>query len=387
MEFEDTDLAFKDKSQSEIKRAYYLFRLVGNPTLVKAGAVLIRLAIRIRFPVKWILKPTVFAHFCGGEDIVGCENTVRRLDRSGILSILDYSAEGKQTDADFEYTKDQILATIDKAVTDMAVPYAVFKPTGLVRFGLLEKIQSGAMLNDEELIENDLFQSRIQAICEYAQQTGVPVMIDAEESWIQDVVDKLTESLMFRYNQGKPLIYNTLQMYRHDRLDYLYKFVGRAVGQGVIPAFKLVRGAYMEKERDRAKTMGYDSPVYPDKQSTDIAYDEAVRFCLEHSDTMAVCIGTHNEKSCAAAAGVILDTHTDRDHPHISFAQLLGMSDHISYKLAAERFNVCKYVPYGPVNTVVPYLIRRAEENTSVSGQTSRELYLVKKELERRYGR
>lgn len=387
MEFEDTELAFKDKSPAEIKRAYFLFRLVGNPFLVKAGALLVRTAIRLRLPVRWVLKPTVFTHFCGGEDIQGCESTVRRLDRSGIYSILDYSAEGKETDADFEYTRDQILATIDKAVHDKAVPYAVFKPTGLVRFSLLEKIQAGSLLDDYELIENELFHARIQSICEHSLKTGIPVMIDAEESWIQDVVDKLTESLMLRFNKGRPLIYNTLQMYRHDRLGYLHKFVKNAHEQGVIPAFKLVRGAYMEKERERARVMGYASPVYPDKPSTDHAFDEAVRFCLEHSDTMAVCIGTHNEKSCAAAADLILSASIDRDHPHISFAQLLGMSDHISYKLAAERFNVCKYVPYGPVNTVVPYLIRRAEENTSVAGQTSRELYLVKKELERRYGR
>ena len=383
-QFNDTEIAFRDKSRAELRRAYWLFLLVGRPLLVRLGAALLRFSLAIGLPVKWALKPTIFAHFCGGESIEECEWIVRKLERSNILSILDYSAEGKETEADFEMTKVQVIRTMEKALADRAVPYAVFKPTGLVRFAILEKFQSGAGFTDSEQQEFDHFRRRLQDICEYARKTDVPVMVDAEESWIQDGVDRIVEEFMFTYNANKPLVFNTLQMYRHDRLDYIRDFSEKAAKKGVYVAFKLVRGAYMEKERDRAADMGYLSPIYPDKAATDLAFDAATRFCLENIEKVAVCVGTHNEQSCASAVAIMHEMEIRPDHPHVSFAQLLGMSDHISYKLAAERYLVCKYVPYGPVRTVVPYLVRRAEENTSVAGQTPRELAMIRAELRRR---
>lgn len=384
MDFNNTETAFKDKDNRSLNKAFWLFRMLAHPSLVRSGSFLLRIALRLRLPIRWALKPTVFDHFCGGETIEACEFTIRKLGASNIQTILDYSAEGGEREADLDYTMSQIIATIDKAATEMHIPYAVFKPTGVARFGLLEKIQAGKALSTSEQNEFNKAKERFETICAYAAEKNVPVMIDSEESWIQGVVDGLVEDLMFKYNKSEPLVFNTLQMYRHDRLDYLESFIARAREKGVFSAFKLVRGAYMEKERDRALKMGYASPIYPDKNGTDKAYDDATALCLNNIRDVAVCIGTHNEESCALAVKQISSMEVPCNHVHISFAQLLGMSDHISYNLAAAGYNVCKYVPYGPLKTVIPYLIRRAEENTSVAGQTSRELFLLRKELQRR---
>ncbi len=384
MSFDNTEIAFKDKSSKELKKTLWLFRLVGNPGLVKTGSYALKAALFLKLPVRWAIKPTVFDHFCGGETIDECDETISKLGKSGIQTILDYSAEGKESEEDFEYTKNQILATIEKAKNNPHIPYAVFKPSGLASVALLEKAQNNEELSEKEQQEFDRIKQRVETICAKAKETGVPVMVDAEESWIQQIVDEMVEEMKFKYNKEKPLIFGTLQMYRHDRLEYLKDFVKRAREKGIFTAFKLVRGAYMEKERARAKKLGLPSPIYPDKPATDQGFDEATLFCLENIRDVAVCVGTHNENSCALAAETMKKSDIRADHPHVSFAQLLGMSDHISYNLAASGFNVCKYVPYGPVKTVVPYLIRRAEENTSVAGQTSRELFLLKKEAVRR---
>ncbi len=382
--FDNTEIAFQDKDKHSLRRAYWLFRLIDSPTLVKTGSLLLKIALWLRLPVKWALKPTVFRHFCGGETIEDCDNVIHRLGNSNVLTILDYSAEGKETDEDLEYTKRQIISTIEKAADEKYIPYAVFKPTGLARFDLLEKIQSGQTLSNEEQQEFARVQQRFDEICAYGVSKNVPVMVDSEESWIQDVVDGLVEDLMFRYNKGKAMVFNTLQMYRHDRLLYLQNFIARARQKGVFSAFKLVRGAYMEKERERARRMGYQSPIHPNKETADRDFDKATAISLANLKDVAVCIATHNEISCAKAADTMHSLSVPSNHPHTSFAQLLGMSDHISYNMASAGYNVCKYLPYGPVETVVPYLIRRAEENTSVAGQTSRELFLIKKELKRR---
>lgn len=384
MDFNNTEIAFKYKDNKSLKKAYWLFRMLASPALVKTGSLSLRLAMWFRIPVRWALKPTVFDHFCGGENIAACEPAIRKLGASNVQTILDYSAEGGEHEADLDYTMSQIMATIDKAAAEGHIPYAVFKPTGVARFGLLEQVQSGKTLNDAEKAEFEKAKTRFETICAYAAGKDVPVMIDSEESWIQAVVDGLVEELMFKFNTSKPLVFNTLQMYRHDRLAYLENFIARAREKGVFSAFKLVRGAYMEKERERAGKMGYASPIYPDKDATDQAFNNATILCLANLKDTAVCIGTHNEESCRKAVEYMSAKKIDRNHAHISFAQLLGMSDHISYNLAAAGYNVCKYVPYGPVKTVIPYLIRRAEENTSVAGQTTRELYLLRKELHRR---
>jgi len=380
----NTEIAFQDKSNREIRRALFLFKVIASPFLVKVGAALTRFALKIGLPITWILKPTIFNHFCGGVSIADCNETIARLGRSNIKTILDYSAEGKETDADFDYTRDQIIETIIRASKDENVPYAVFKPTGVARFGLLEKVQAKNDLSELEKLELERVKERFALICDTGARLNVPVMIDAEETWIQDIVDEIVEELIFEHNKTKPLVYATLQMYRHDRLEYLKDLVGRAKEKGVKAAVKLVRGAYMEKERERAKDLGYPSPIYPDKQGTDSAYDQAVKFCIENVNDVAVCIGTHNEKSSLLGAEGMVKLGVKPQNPNISFSQLLGMSDNISYNLAAAGFNVTKYVPYGPVKTVVPYLIRRAEENTSVAGQTSRELALIRTELKRR---
>lgn len=382
--FSNTETAFRYKSDRELKKALWLFRLVGRPFMVKLGSAILRFSLRLGLPVKWALRPTVFEHFCGGESIGECYPVINRLGEYNVLTILDYSAEGKDREEDFDHTREQIIATIDKAAGNKYIPYAVFKPTGLSRFALLEKIQSGAALSEQEKSEFERVKSRFEDICAYGYNRGVPVMIDSEESWIQAVIDDVVEELMFRFNRERPMIFNTLQMYRHDRLDYLEKFMERAGEKGIHAAFKLVRGAYMEKERERAGKMGYQSPIYPDKDATDWAFDRATAMLLEDYETAAVCVGTHNEKSCASAVELMGKLGIKNNNPNVSFAQLLGMSDHISFRLAADGYNVCKYVPYGPVKTVVPYLIRRAEENTSVAGQTSRELDLLKKEISRR---
>lgn len=384
IDFDNTEIAFRDKTNYDLKKARWLFSFVGSNLLVRTGSVLLQGALRVRLPVSWALKPTVFSHFCGGETINECDPTIQKLGESNVLTILDYSAEGKDNEEDFEYTRQQIQATIDKAVENRHIPYAVFKPSGLAREALLEKVQAGHQLTDSEQQEMERVRTRFDDIIAYGAKRGVPVMVDSEETWIQEVVDGMVDDLMLRYNKEKPIVFNTLQMYRHDRLAYLKKTIVRCREEGVYPAFKLVRGAYMEKEREHARKAGMPSPIYPDKVSTDKAFDEATAICLANADDVAVCIATHNEISCLKAADVITTNSLPVDHPHISFAQLLGMSDHISYNLAAAGYNVCKYVPYGPVETVVPYLIRRAEENTSVAGQTSRELFLIKKELHRR---
>mgnify|MGYP001030498231 CR=1 FL=1 len=384
VDFENTEIAFHQKNKNQLKKAYWLFRMLASPALVKVGSFFTRTAIKARFPVSWVLKPSVFNHFCGGETIDACDPVINKLGEANVQTILDYSAEGKESDIDFDYTKEQIIATIDKAKGDPNIPYAVFKPTGVARFALLEKVQAGETLDQAEQHEFGRVRERFHAICEHAVKQGGPVMIDSEESWIQTVVDELVEELMFRYNLNEPLVFNTLQMYRHDRLKYLENFVERAREKRVYSAFKLVRGAYMEKERARAARQGYPSPIYPDKTGTDKAYDDAVSFCLDNIQDVAVCVGTHNELSCERVVEKIAALGIEANHSHVSFAQLLGMSDHISYNLAAAGYNVCKYVPYGPVKTVIPYLIRRAEENTSVAGQTGRELFLLRKELKRR---
>lgn len=382
--FDNTRVAFQDRTNGELKKAYLLFRMIGNPWLVKIGSGLIRFALLARLPVGWALKPTVFSHFCGGETIDSCDNTIERLGRSNIKTILDYSAEGKESDRDFDYTRDQILATMEKARTNPYIPYAVFKPTGVARFSLLEKVQAGKILTEAEKDEFERVKGRFLTICQHSSDLGIPVMVDAEETWIQQVIDELVEEMIFRFNHDKPLVYTTLQMYRHDRLEYLKGLHRHAIEKGVFTAVKLVRGAYMEKERERAAEMGYPSPIFPDKPGTDKAYDDAVAYCIENAKDVAVCVGTHNELSCKLGTEKMIRLGLPKDYPHISFSQLLGMSDHISYNLAAEGFSVTKYVPFGPVKTVVPYLIRRAEENTSVAGQTSRELALLSTELKRR---
>lgn len=383
--FENTEIAFRSKSSSDLNWSYRLFKLMGKPWLVKIGKVLTSFAFAIHLPVKGIIKKTIFKQFCGGESIDECDLKIAQLQQFNIGTILDYSAEGKETVADLEATKNEIIDTIRKGKDNDAIPFAVFKVTGVSRFSLLEKVNKGVeWLNEIEKREYKDVLNRIDEICKTANELGVPIFVDAEDSWIQDAIDNIVDAMMARYNKKKIIVYNTLQMYRHDRLEFLKMSHQKAQKGSYILGVKLVRGAYMEKERDRASEKGYPSPIQPNKAATDRDYNAALTYMISNINDIAICAGTHNEESAAVLVKLMTEKQINQKHPHVYFAQLLGMSDHISFNLAHLGFNVAKYVPYGPIKEVMPYLIRRAEENTSVAGQMGRELSLILKEKKRR---
>ncbi len=382
--FNDTKIAFSDKTDHELKKAYWLFKTIESPKIVSLGSKLLNLALAIHFPVKWIIKPTVFQHFCGGETIAECDAMITKLGKSGIGTILDYSAEGIENEEDFDKVTEELLSVIKESINNKHIPFAVFKVTGIARFGILEKINSGEKLSTAELEEYERILNRIDRICNAAYLYEIPVFIDAEETWIQNAIDAIAENMMKKYNCGKAIVYNTLQMYRHDRIAYFGNLINDAEQQKYYIGVKIVRGAYMEKERERAEKMTYPSPIQKDKEATDKDYDKALKLSFENRHIVSVCAGSHNEKSNMFLAELIKNNKLDINDKRFYFAQLLGMSDHISYNLAYEGFNVAKYVPYGPVNSVMPYLLRRAQENTSVAGQTGRELLLIQNELKRR---
>jgi proline dehydrogenase len=330
------------------------------------------------------LRGNIFKQFCGGETIVQCGRAVESLGKFNIGTILDYSVEGKENEADFENTKAEIMLTVQEASRSKSIPFSVFKITGIARFELLEKMNDLSPLSSTEKLEWERVEARVDAICAHAAKHKVPIFIDAEDSWIQDAIDRLADSMMARYNTEQAIVYNTIQLYRHDRLAFLKTSHQKAIDQHYFLGVKLVRGAYMEKERTRALSMGYIDPIQPTKEASDRDFDLAVAYCLDNIDRIAVCAGTHNEESSLRLASAIDARKLNRNDKRIFFAQLFGMSDHISYNLANAGFNVAKYLPYGPIREVIPYLIRRAQENTSVKGQTGRELSLIQKEMKRR---
>ena len=384
MKFDNTEIAFADKSNAELRRAYWLFSMVGSPALVKLGSGAVNLALGLHLPVKGLIKTTVFNQFCGGETIPKSEPTIARLFASEIRTILDFSAEGKESEKDFNRAAKETMATIEKARGDKRIPFSVFKPTGIARMGLLEKLNDGKELSKAEDEEKERMMLRVRAIILSGVEHNVPVLIDAEESWIQDAVDEMVYNLMLEFNKEKVMVFNTIQLYRKDRLEYLRNDIARAKKDGIKTGYKLVRGAYMEKERERAARLGYPSPIHDTKAEVDRDYDLAIDLCLDNHPDVSVFAGTHNEKSSAHLAEQLIERGIDKGDMQVFFGQLYGMSDHISYNLAKQGFNVLKYVPYGPVADVIPYLIRRAEENTSVAGQTGRELSLIEQELQRR---
>ncbi|MFO0357819.1 MAG: proline dehydrogenase family protein [Sphingobacteriaceae bacterium] len=382
--FNNTEIAFKAKSDGELKRSYWLFKLIGNPALVKFGAKVTPLALNIGF--KGLIKNTIFKQFVGGEDINDCEHTIQQLGKFNIGTILDYSVEGKESETDFDHCVTETLDTIKKAKDHKYIPFCVFKVTGLARFELLRKVTAKENLTEAEKQEWEKVRSRVNTICKAAFEADQPLFIDAEESWIQQAIDDLANENMALYNKTKVIVYNTFQLYRHDRLQYLKESMEMGNKGGYKVGAKLVRGAYMEKERERAAQMNYPSPIQKDKQSSDVDYDKALAFCVDNIQNMALCAGTHNEASSLKLVELMATKQIANDDKRIFFSQLLGMSDHISYNLSQGKYNVAKYVPYGPVKEVLPYLIRRAQENTSVKGQTGRELGLIMKEKQRRAG-
>ncbi len=386
IQFDDTSVAFSYKSDRELKKANFIFSLVNNPTVSAVATSLAKMSLAMHLPVKGIIRATVFEHFCGGETIEESEITIEKLAKFKVGTILDYSVEGEKDEAGFDKTTREILATIDEAKKNAAVPFSVFKVTGLAAFDLLEKVHAAQTLNAAEKEAFERVRNRVDQICRKAYEAGIPVLIDAEDSWIQNPIDALAYEMMRKYNSQKAIVFNTYQMYRADMLGNLRNAFHDAAMHNYFLGVKMVRGAYMEKEAERAAKLGYPNPIHPNKEATDDAFNKGLGFCIDNKQRISLVCGSHNEYSNQYLA-VLMDKHNMQNNDgRVWFAQLLGMSDNISFNLAKAGYNVAKYVPYGPVESVMPYLLRRASENTSVAGQSSRELTLIRKELKRRKG-
>ncbi|QQS33157.1 MAG: proline dehydrogenase family protein [Acidobacteriota bacterium] len=384
LDFLDTETAYADKTDSQLREKYRLFKLLNSPVLNSLGTTAAKFALSIGLPVESMIKATIYEQFCGGETIEECSRVIDKLGRAGIGTILDYSVEGKTREEDFDGTKDEILRAIERARNDDNIPFSVFKVSGIAPLGTLERMSSKKKLDAKSQAKCERIHKRVADICQFAYEIGQPLFIDAEESWIQDAIDRMVTDMMEKFNRERPIIFNTIQLYRHDRLEFLKESRREAAKNGYFYAVKLVRGAYMEKERERAEANGYPSPIHRDQPATDADFDAAIEYCLKHHEDTAFVAGTHNEASTLLLARRMEELQIPRNHPNIHFSQLYGMGDNISYVLAKHGFNVSKYVPYGPVADSVPYLIRRAEENSSAAGHMSRELEMLKRELGRR---
>ena len=382
--FNNTEVAFSLKSDTELDRAYFLFKMIASEPLVRIGTAVTNFALKAHLPVDGLIRATVFDHFCGGVNEQDCLSVVDKMYTKGVSSVLDYSVEGKEEEVQFDAALEMTLKTVEFAKERKAIPFAVFKPTGLGRLDLYEKVGAKEALTSEEEIEWNKVKERFEVICKTAHEKNVALLIDAEESWMQDAADDLVEDMMRKYNKEKVIVFNTLQMYRWDRMEYLKALHERANSEGFYIGMKLVRGAYMEKENKRAEEKGYASPICASKQATDDNYNVAVDYMMKNINRMAIFAGTHNEESSYKLMEMMATNGIAKNDERLWFGQLYGMSDNISYNLAADGYNVAKYLPFGPVRDVMPYLIRRAEENTSVAGQTSRELNLLKTERQRR---
>jgi len=385
LSFDNTAVAFKHQTDKELKESFWLFKAISNNILVNIGPFMTKFAMAIKLPITKIIKKTIFKQFCGGETIAECTWTINKLEKAGVGTILDYSIEGEEEENVFDHTANEVIDTIRKAVEmSKAIPFCVFKVTGIARFELIRKIDSKEELNKLEKFEWQKALSRLENIAKTAYDLQKPLMIDAEESWIQNAIDNLALELMRKYNKEKAIIFNTYQLYRHDKLSSLITDLTLAQTDGFKLGAKLVRGAYMEKERKRAFELGYNSPIQKDKDSTDRDYNLAISFCLDNLKDVSFVAGTHNQHSCEILTEKMEFKLIENNHSNIYFSQLLGMSDNLSFNLSNAGYNVAKYVPYGPVKAVLPYLFRRAEENTAIAGQMERELKLISSEIKRR---
>lgn len=382
--FDNTEIAFKLKSDSELERAYFLFKMISIEPLVKIGTAATKFALNLHLPVEGLIRSTVFDHFCGGVSEKDCLGTVANLYEAGVYSILDYSVEGKEEQAQFDATANKVMEITEFAMDKKTMPFSVFKPSGFGRFKVWQKITEKEALTADEEKQWQNMVKRYDDVSKVAFDSDISLLIDGEESWIQDAADTLCEQMMEKYNTEKPIIFNTLQCYRHDRIAYLKNLHHKAKAKGFKLGFKIVRGAYMEKENERAEEKGYKSPICESKKATDDHFNEVMRYILDNLEDISLFIGTHNESSTYLAMDLMEEKGIAKNDRRVWFGQLYGMSDHITFNLGAEGYNVAKYIPFGPVKDVMPYLIRRAEENTSVAGQTSRELTLLKKEKARR---
>lgn len=401
LSFDNTEYAFAYKSNKELRRAHFLFSSMGKEWLVRWGTRITPWAIRVGLPIRGLIRGTIFSQFVGGETLEETALVADKLGKYNVQAILDYGVEGgEEGDAGFDHACDEFVRVIEYAATQPNIPFMSVKVTGIARFGLLEKLDSSIGQNPGSLMkrfvkaletlteaEKDEWQkvnARLQRICQTASEKGVGVFIDAEETWIQDPVDVITILMMEQYNKGKVVVFNTFQMYRHDRLKFLKDSFEAAEQRDFILGAKLVRGAYMEKERKRAREMNYNSPIQPNKESTDLDYNLALEYCVNRINRISIVIASHNESSNLFATKLMDGKGIAHNHPHMHFSQLYGMSDNITFNLAKAGFSVSKYLPFGPIKDVIPYLMRRAQENSSVAGQTGRELGLIKKEMKRR---
>ncbi len=383
MDFNNTEIAFSGKKNSDLKRSYWLFKIIGWSWLIKISPTLLKLFMPLWIPIP-IIKATIFKQFCGGENITDCTNTINSLGAQNVKTILDYSVEGIEEEKVFDENVLEVLSAIEKAKTNKNIPFSVFKPTGFGKFKILQKVNAKKTLTESEKEEYKRLVNRIDKICAAGAKTNTPLFIDAEESWIQNAIDDIALIMMRKYNKEKAIIYNTAQMYRWDRIAYLNELKTIANNENFKIGIKLVRGAYIEKERARAKKMGYEDPMQKTKENTDKDFNLALKFCINNIDNTSFCCATHNEKSILYLIDLMKKHNISNNDDRIYFSQLLGMSDHISMNMSKHGYNIAKYVPYGPVKEVTPYLIRRAQENTSVAGQTGRELSLILSEQKRR---
>lgn len=384
--FNDTKNAFILKTDKDLKRSLFIFSLMNIPFFVPISTVLTQFALKIKLPIESIIRATIFKQFCGGETQEECMPLVKLMYSKNVHSVLDYSVEGKETEADFDKAARRKIEIIKFASTSKELPFAVAKPTGIGRFEIWEKVTHNETLSSQEQNEWDRIKNRLEKICQAAVDYDTKLLIDAEESWMQDAADNLIEEMMVKFNKDKAYIFNTLQCYRWDRLAYVKELHERANNQGFKLGFKVVRGAYMEKENLRAKRKGYQSPICEDKEATDVNFNAVMTYCINNIEDISMFIGTHNEVSSYMALQLMEQQGIDLDDDRVWFGQLYGMSDHISYNIGKHQSNAIKLLPFGPIRDVVPYLIRRAQENSSVKGQTGRELALLQEEKQRREG-
>lgn len=383
-DFNNSEIAFRDKSNRALRQTQLLFKVMNSGGLVKLGKNLVNLAFAIRFPVNGIIRATIYRHFVGGETIEDCSKVVNKLYERNVGSILDFAVEGEENEELFDATCAEVIRTIEYAHKHKEVPFSAFKITGVGRFDLLVKVSEKEPLTDDEKGEYERVVKRVDDIFKRGYELGIPILIDAEHSWIQPMLDDLVMEMMAKYNKEKAIVQNTYQMYRHDSIERVKQHHKMALDGGFKFGLKIVRGAYMEIERARALEKGYPSPIQPDKPATDRDFDAIMRYLIANVDTIDFMAATHNEKSTQLLAELLAEYNLPKNYPSVYFAQLYGMSDHITYNLAEYGYNVVKYVPYGEIKTMMPYLFRRAEENTSVKGQSSRELNLINQEMKRR---
>jgi proline dehydrogenase len=384
IDFQNTEKAFVAKTDGGLKKAHLLFNTISRPSIVSLSKVLLNIALKLRIPINWAVKPTIYSHFVGGESIEDAYDAIRTLEKHGVLAILDYSVEGKESEEDIQAALEETLRAIKNAGEDANIPCAVFKPTAFSTHDILKKASSGEEMNEDELRQLQAFKDRIDILCGTAFEANIPILIDAEDVWFQAIIDEVTNEMMAKYNKESCIVYNTFQMYRKDRLAFLDESYKMAEEGNYFLGAKFVRGAYMEKERARAEEGGYPDPIQNTKADTDKDYNAALKYCVERIDRISIFNGTHNEYSTQYLIDLMEEHGIAKDDERILFSQLYGMSDNLSFNVAAAGYRVSKYLPYGPVSHVLPYLIRRAEENTSAADQSGRELNLIKTELRRR---